>query len=51
MSIATTPRVESAWAVVDGHQRVMVLFSGRDAAEAARDWQARGYRVEQVDLG
>jgi hypothetical protein len=39
---------ETAWVVLDGTGRIVVIFGGADAAEAATGWAERGYRVESV---
>lgn len=47
--MSTTTRAARAttttWAVLDGNDRVVVLFGGGEAEAEARHWQARGYRI------
>ena len=50
MTTQTTIRVEPMRAVLDGDGRVVVLFAGNDADEAAQEWAERGYRVENFAL-
>jgi hypothetical protein len=39
----------SAQAVRGPAGRVVVIFWGADAADAAAEWTARGYRVDTID--
>ena len=48
MTTQATVRVESMRAVLDGDGRVVVLFAGNDADDAAQEWAERGYRVESL---
>jgi len=43
-------RVQPMRAVLDGDGRVVVLFAGNDADDAAQEWAERGYRIEAVDV-
>jgi hypothetical protein len=42
-------RVQPMRAVLDSDGRVVVLFAGDDAADAAQEWAERGYRVETIE--
>ena len=35
----------TTWAVLDGNDRVVVLFGGGEAEAEARRWRDRGYRI------
>ena len=48
MTTQTSVRVEAVRAVLDGDGRVVVLFAGNDADDAAQEWADRGYRVESL---
>ena len=48
MTTQTTVRTEQVRAVLDGDGRVVVLFAGNDADDAAQEWAERGYRVESL---
>jgi len=45
----TTP-VRTSWVVRNSAGTIVVILSGEAAAEAARDWHDRGYRVDAVTL-
>ena len=42
---ARTTTLTTTWAVLDGNDRVVVLFGGGEAEAEARRWHARGYRI------
>jgi len=42
---AARATITTTWAVLDGNDRVVVLFGGGEAEAEARHWQARGYRI------
>lgn len=46
MTTATSTQVHTEWAVFGADGKVVVIFSGRDAYNAAREWEIRGYRIE-----
>lgn len=46
--MALSIEVRRTWAVLDAGERVVVLLQGVDAAAAAEDWVADGYRVEEL---
>ena len=48
MTTQTTVREQTMRAVLDGDGRVVVLFAGNDADDAAQEWAERGYRVETL---
>ena len=45
----TTP-VRTSWVVRNSAGTIVVILFGEAAAEAARDWHDRGYRVDAVTL-
>lgn len=49
MSATVATAYETAFVVLDADARVVAMFWGADAPDAARDWTERGYRVESVD--
>jgi hypothetical protein len=49
MKAATAVQVRTAVAVLDESGRVVVIFSGADAAAAAEEWQAAGYRTQSCE--
>ena len=50
LEMATTTMVKTGWAVRNGEGRVLVIFTGADAREAAADWAERGYEVSEVEV-
>ena len=42
--------VHTGIAVLDETGRVVVIFSGQDAASAAEEWRSAGYTVEACEL-
>jgi hypothetical protein len=42
--------VRSSVAVLDECGRVVIIFSGSDALDAAEEWQGAGYHVEKVEV-
>jgi hypothetical protein len=49
MTTQAAVRVQSMRAVLDSDGRVVVLFAGEDADDAAQEWAERGYRVESIE--
>jgi hypothetical protein len=48
--VSTHQQVEVAYVVRDRGGRVVVIFSGPDAPQAANEWAARGYDVTPTML-
>ncbi|HZQ26124.1 MAG TPA: hypothetical protein VFA94_00375 [Acidimicrobiales bacterium] len=48
--MTTATLVRAAIAVLDESGRVVVIFAGKDAAAAAEEWQAAGYRTQPLEL-
>jgi hypothetical protein len=48
--MTTATLVQAAVAVLDESGRVVVIFAGQDAAEAAEEWRAAGYRTQALEL-
>ena len=46
MTTATSLQVQTEWAVFGADGKIVVIFAGTDAYDAAREWEMRGYRVE-----
>jgi hypothetical protein len=45
------PKVRTGWAVRNRTGQVVVIYEGREALGAAKEWaEARGYAVEAVAL-
>jgi hypothetical protein len=51
MGTTVQTRVRTGWAVRNRTGQVVVIYEGRDALTAAKEWaQTRGYQVEAVSF-
>jgi hypothetical protein len=48
--VSTNEQVDVAYVVKDRTGRVVVIFSGADAPQAASEWAGRGYDVSPTML-
>ena len=46
MTTATQVQVRTEWAVFGRDGKILVIFAGTDAYDAAREWEIRGHRIE-----
>ena len=45
---ATHVQTQTEWVVFDAVGGILVIFAGKDAYEAARQWEIRGHRIEAL---
>jgi hypothetical protein len=48
--VKTRQQVDMSYVIRDRAGKVVVIFSGADAPEAAREWAGRGYEVAPTVL-
>jgi hypothetical protein len=48
--MATTTMTRTGWVVRNAQGRVVVIFAGADAKDAAEQWAARGYDVATANV-